>query len=543
MTIHFSWTAVIAAAIIGGGGAISPGQVTDGYAQWRGASLTAVESGKEGHPANCVWLRRFDPPRRELLISLLPVGELWSIWTPGLGVLRLPVDLPLYLTTECSVQTKVTVQPYGFSINYTVSNRTGVEQPLPTLQVPGHALGSAIEHLDHRVGSVWEAFDAGNGEQFSSRKAPYPESLYSPVIIIRDGRFALGASLEYDVLRYRHQVRTHVYRGSLSSPYGTHWTTRFYLDGTLPHGASRTYVINVWYNEPQDWIHTMRPYRKFLESEYGQVRYQQDMRPVYLVQLGDTRRLAGDNRRGFNGQRADMFGFRNDVTNIINTCLDGGYRRAMVRTCAGVYYVNRQNNFPPQIMTEWTPPMLLTGHEWKRLGAAGIDLLFWWGRSGQIAERWDDDVLDHFDPTNPEHAARMLREWTGAINVGASGLGLDKFTQLMPWEAFPWLETLFALKPDARFVAEPAAYDILNINLPTFLYSEDVRDQPHLLADFLVPGREMWVELGGEDVDLTRAIELIFNGYTIVANTELFDAEDLMEAVRRAQGCGNAPGP
>lgn len=543
MTIHFRWTGVVLAAMTALSAGRADAQALDGYAQWRSESLTPIEVGKDGNPANCEWRRRFDPPRRELLITLLPLGELWSIWTPGLGVLRLPVDLPLYLTTECDVQAKVTVEPFGFSINYTVRNRTGVEQPLPTLQVPGHALGSVIENLDHRVGCVWETYDASSGEQFSSRKAPYPESLYSPVIILRDSRFALGASLEYDVIGYQHQVRTHVYRGSLSSPYGTHWTTRFYLDGTLAHGASNTYVINVWYNQPQDWIHTMRPYRKFLQSTYGEVRYQQDMRPVYLQQLGDSRRLSGDNRRGFNGQRADMFGFRNDVTNIVNTCLDGGYRRVMVRTCAGVYFVNRQNNFPPQIMTEWTPPMRLTGHEWKRLGQAGIELLFWWGRSGQIADRWDDDVLDHFDPTNPDHAARMIQEWTGAIDVGAAGLGLDKFTQLMPWEAFPWIATLLSHKPDARFVAEPAAYDVLNIYLPTFLYSEDVRVQPHLLADFLVPGREIWVELGGEDVNLTRAIELIFGGYTIVANTELFDANDLMEAVRRAQGCGNAPEP
>lgn len=499
-------------------------------------SESSASSNLENN-ANCAWLRNIKPPRLEIPIIITQGGGSFVVRSATLGYLRTPAVPDFYLPTDCSVTVRVQPDLTGYNLIYTVNNPTNQTLDLPTVQVPGNVLAPRIEHLDHRFGSEWEVIDASDGEQFSSRKAPYPESLYAPVTVLRDHRVAVGFALHYDVLNYRHQIRTHVYRGGPGTPYANRWTARFYLEGTIAPGETRKYKLSVYYNQPHEWIHTLRPYKQFLRQTYGPVLYQQDMRPIWQHQLGDSLRLSPDNPRGFNPARADLNGFEQDVSNDIRIAQTGGFTRLLIRTCAGVYFVNRQNNFPPQITSEWTAPMDASAHEWKRVGQAGIDLILWWGRSGQYAERWDDDELDLFDPDNPEQSTRMLAEWTKAHALGAKGLGLDKFTQMPPWKAGPWLSKLWSVDPDAYFVAEPAAYDILNIWVPTSLYSSDVREYPHILADFLVPGREIWVFLENEDNNLERALELVEQGYTIVTNSQEFGANDLEQAIRRAQRC------
>ncbi len=514
------------------------------FASHASAAAISGEVSESAHGAAfapCAWRRSFPPPQRELPITLTQDGDRFTVWTPTIGLLRDAVDLPLYLTSQCNVSTTIGTDAYGYTVTYLVRNLTELPQTLPTLQIPGNLLDPVIENLDQRIGSEWETIDASSGAQYSGPKAPYPLSLYSPVIIMRDKRFAVGFSLQYDLMGYKHDIRTNVYRGPSGSPYADRWTARFYLDGTIEPGGSRVYQLNVYYNEPQDWIFTMRPYRKYFRSVYGDVRYRQDMRPVWMQQLSDSQRLRSDNQRGFNYYRADLNGFTRDVDSQLAFMLGAGYKRVMVRTPAGIYYRNQQNNFPPQITTEWTPMMMMTGIQWRRIGQAGIDLYFWWGRSGQIADRWEDDELEDFDPDNPAHAARMLIEWENAVRYGAAGLGLDKFTVLRPWQALEWLDTLRTLKPEAFFVAEPAAYDILHLYVPTYFTSSAVSQQPHLLADYLVPGRELWVQLEGDDNTLERALQLIADGMTVITNSEEFGADDMMEAVREAQRCGNSP--
>lgn len=503
-----------------------------------GASTgTALSAGLAGESIAAdeepqwIWTRRFDQPLREVPIVIVPQGEQFAVWSPTLGNLRDPVDLPLHLTTECEVVTNIEPSLYGFTIVYTITNRTGQAVNLPTLQLPGMLLADRVDHLDHRLGSLWEVIDASDGLLKSSRKELYPQSLYAPAIILRDQRVAVGFSLQYDLLTYQHQIRTNVFRGATGSSYGDRWTARFLLEDSLKPGGSRTYRLNVWFNEPQDWIHTMRPYRAYLRTMYGPVRYQQNLRPVWLRQLGDTLYLSENNPRGFNNLRADLHGFRRDVDSTLDFTVPAGYRRVMIRTPAGVYFENRQNNFPPQIMTEWTLPMIASSEEWSRFEAAGIDLYFWWGRSAQVADRWDDDTLDSFDPGNPLQRQRMLLEWENAVAIGAKGLGLDKFTPLMPWQALDWIAELRTKRPDALLVAEPAAYDVLHLHVPTFLYSEDV-PTPHYLADYLTPGRELWVMLGDGEGNLERAVELMTWGHTIVTTTRNFTAEELLREAR-----------
>jgi len=508
-----------------------------GSADRAGQSNTLTDENPQG-----VWLRRFEPPQRELPITLIPVGNLFAVWTPTLGLLKNPVDLPLHLATRCDVVTRIEPALYGFSIEYLVTNRKNVAVELPVLQLPGNALQARIQHLDHRRGCTWEILDATDGELISIRKELYPQSLYAPSIIMRDTRFAVGLSLEYDIMDYRHQIRASVFRGASGSSYGDDWTARFFLDGTIAPGRSRTYRLHVWYNEPGDWIHTLRPYRAFLWSTYGQVRYPQDMRPVWTSQLSDTLLLSEQNPRGFKANRADLNGFERDVTEILEFVVPAGYHRVTIYTPAGVYLENRHNNFPPQFTTEWTDPMAATADEWKRLPNSGVNLYFWWGRSAQVADRWDDDELDWFDTTVKWQAERMMLEWDNAIALGAKGLGLDKFTPLMPWQALDWLDKMRSHKPDAYFMGEPTAYDILHLHIPTYILSSDV-PSPHYLADYLAPGRELWVFLVGGDGSLERARELISWGHTIMTTTRNFTANDLLDAIRRAQRGDPYPAP
>jgi len=477
------------------------------------------------------WLRDFGTPAPYPVEVDQRPGN-FTVRSTRDGILRSAVSQAMFSPSGCEVTWSIEPAESGLDLTYVISNRSGVSQAMPTLQIGGLEFGDVIEYVDHRTTSELRTLDATGGRAVWSATELYPQSLYAPVIIARNDRHAMGLSLQYPLYRYQHQIRTYIGRGP--GPNSRTWNTRFHLDGELAPNESREYLVSMRFTDREDWIHTIAPYKEYF-SRYGSVRYQQDLRPVWAMAIGDTLRISPDNPRGINGYRADLNGWQRDVDYLLDYAAPAGFERVMVWAASGMYDEHRGNNFPPQFMVEWTGPMIDTESQWTRVRDAGIDLLFWWGRSGQYAEQWNDDVLDKFTPTTPVQSRMMLDQWRLALRRGASGVGLDAFTQMDAWHAIPWIALLRELKPDATIIAEPACYDLLNLHVPTMFYSVDIDRAPHLLADYLVPGRELWVHWNGNDVTIERLEEYIAQGMTIILRGRQISAHDLRAAVERAQ--------
>lgn len=482
-----------------------------------------------------VWLRQFDPPQPFPVIISYDENNYFQVVHAQYGVLRFATKELLYDTTEteCAVETEMEYRESGYQLSYHISNPTSTSQPLPTLRIYGNLLEDKIEFLQHNYVTEFIELDDSDRNGISSRVDTYPEALYAPVIIIRDSRFAVGFSLEYPIMSYEHSIRTKVCRQAVGSRLGDAWYVEFRLDGDIAGYQERTYNVSVAYTDRDDWIHTIKPYKEYFQQEYGNVKYQQDLQPVFGLQIGDCLRLSMDNPRGMTYSRPDLTGWTSEVVNLLNYMKSYGYQRVMVWTAAGVYKNNIVNNFPPQIMTQWTDPMINTAQDWQLISNNNIDLMFWWGRSDQVADKWDDNVLEDLDTEKYIHRKIMGKEWVSALDLGACGLGFDAFN-LPVWQALPWLDDLKQYQPSSKFIIEPAACDILHIYYPTFVQG-DILKQPHLLADYLVPGREFWVFLRGDQVTYECAIEFINWGMTVVTKTRGLSSYDLQDAISRAQ--------
>lgn len=503
--------------------------------QARRRIVSRMREGSTAPGSGGVWTREF-PDAAPYPVTVESSGNSFSASSAIDGVLRVATTQPMYTSSQCEVAWSYQPADNGVDLTYTISNPTLSMQAMPALQIGGLDLGDVIEYLDHRVGCEWTTLDASGGQSVWSPTAPYPQSLYSPVIIARNSETAVGLSLGYPLFQYKHQIRTYIGRGTGRN--GGTWTAKFYLDGDLAPAESREYVVNLRYTKHDDWIHTIDPYKETF-AQLGSVRYQQDLRPVWGMAVSDTLLINGNNQRGFRGTRSDLNGWENDVNYILDWVVPAGFDRVMVWGAAGMYDQARQNNYPPQFMADWTGPMVNTESQWTRIRDAGVDLLFWWGRSGQYADRWNDDTLEKFTPSDVSQTRMMIDQYRMALRRGANGIGLDAFTQMDGWHALPWIATLRELKPDATIVAEPAGFDRLHLHVPTLLYSDDLDHGPHYLADYLVPGREMWVYVRGEGQTLERVEGYINNGMTVLLRGREITANDLEAAVERAQQGGN----
>jgi hypothetical protein len=459
-----------------------------------------------------VWLREFAPPQPVTVATVPYAGSFFS-WSPELGLLRYPGPGPLHhLSTSCQVTSAVTPAEGGFDIAYQVTNPYAAPLPAPTLMVPGITLVAPVEFLSHAFGCRFISLVPQENGSICSPTGTYPDALYSPVMVLRDGDFAVSLSLQYPVLDYKQSVKMFAARW----PNATDWTGYLQLQGTIPPATTRSYVVSVRYAWPDDWVHTLKAYRDYFWELYnGNPRYVQDRRPVYGASMSSESFFAPGNDRGFHPVlRPDVHGWKTTVDALINNVVDHGFERIMVWTPSGHYHANFGNNFPPQFMSGWSGPMFATASQFARIRNRGVQLCFWWGHSGRYADRWDDDALELFDPANPVHRAAMLQEWTLATALGADGAGLDAFEELPLWTALSWMATLFQYKSDAFLVAESACADIMHLFVPFWIQGNDLQ-APHLMADYLVPGREIWVHLAGGEVTPERIEEVTSWGLTV----------------------------
>jgi len=393
----------------------------------------------------------------------------------------------------------------GFDARVTLRNPTGSPVRMPTMHVGGIRFGQEIGAYDFRIDCKPEVLNHRD-RNYSGRGAPYPGDNYSPVEVLHDDQHTIGFSLLYPVLEYEHRVRVQpISPGGMYTHGGRNWEVVIILDGDLPAGAEREYVIAVRVQPTSmPWQLTLLPYREYFHSLYGGVRYTRDSRPVAGQPVAILAGISPDNPRGYVGDRPDVDGWRS-WANKLRESHYRGFDRFMVWVPTGLYdaEVARPFNFPAQFMTELynMPRSRDTLHELSALADIGMEMGYWWGHSQWVATQWNPSSVATLDRKNPDHVRRMLAEVDVAAALGAKMIGLDAFAYMPDWEAYRWLRQKQERYPGMQFIAEPSPSDIIHTLAASFFMWHETQN-PHYLADFLLPGHESWVGVAFNTIEM-----------------------------------------
>ncbi len=425
------------------------------------------------------------------------------------------------LTTNVTLQE----QPTGADLIITATNNGSAPRKSGEIGVGVINLGERIEFLNSTEVTEWASKRASTMVGWAGY---YPAELYSPVMVMRNQNMAVGVSIQYPVMDYKHDVRLHIDSPGnymAEGEAGKGWTVRFrtsnmensrkeqdMFSGEIQPGQTRTYVVSIRVTDrPDEWITTLLPYRNYFRATYGPVQYVRKTTPVLGVTVADPENISTSNPLGYREDlRPDLNGFARTKNLLLRP---QGWPATMVWMISGLYNENREQNFPylvgsqfarsPQMQTATDPVNGLPA-----VPAAGRELGIWWGRSLLMSNTWNSADMIKFDPDNPNHLERALREIDGIAATGATIVGLDTFqpdhTPL--WKSMPWLQTMRNRHPQLTFVTEPAQCDILHTVAATYVTGfalfppSNVTnerqlykiDGPNHLMDFMNPGHETW---------------------------------------------------
>ncbi len=430
------------------------------------------------------------------------------------------------LDPRLSVQTTLQEQPTGADLIFTFTNPTSDHISLGMIKLGIITLGPELSYLDTKF---FLDFVPSEVSTFVGQAWSYPDWAYSPVWVLQSPEYAMGISLQYPILEYEHETRL-----SISNPRGEYligeggrgWSVHFGLSttgseywqrvgrgGSVPPGASRTYVVSVRVSKnPSEWLRTLVPYRDFFRGTYGGVTYTRRTTPILGVGMSGRDLCTPENPHGWAPEfRPDLYGW-SKFTTFIKTYRHG-WSSVMLWTPSGHYMNNRAGNYPPQICTPWLEtPALSTAFDpvngLPSLVKAGKELGIWWGRSAQVAPGnvWDPPSLESFDPDRADHLQSKIRELDLAVQAGCRVVGLDTFSaeRTAVWKLYAWLRFMRLRHPDVSFMMESRPCDVLHTlggavlngwndlkppTTPEDLYSIK---HPLWLADFLLPGHETY---------------------------------------------------
>ncbi len=466
----------------------------------------------------CIWLAAAPHLASPAASALLDVRTSWETAKGERGVrVELPGDdtpliapngQPLLSESACETELDLEPQPGGFDLLLTVRNGTDEPQTRPAIHLTGINLARKTTHLDARdLGHLHELDATGKTSMWSGRFS-YPDDLYAPVLAVWDERFAIGLSLVYDVMEAKHDIST--FWGAEGGAYTGTYRVHFHLDVKEPKipetsfvqpGAWREYRLMVRFAKPEDWLDTLEPYREPFRGLYGAVRYEADRTPIWGQPLSQGEYME-DNERGYSPTwRTDLRGWKPTVDWIFEEVLSKGYRRVMLWNPQGLYRVG--SNFPPEFMTEWSPKMVETAGELERFREAGVTLGFWWGRASQVSGGFNTGKMWVRDIRNPEDVEAGDRELRLAENYGTDEIGLDAFGAIPLWDRYPWLLRIQEQFPSMRYITEAADCDIMHTIAPTFCTWRR-QSQRAVLADWLNPGHETWIQLRWQEVTPER---------------------------------------
>ncbi|MCA9277620.1 MAG: hypothetical protein H6815_02390 [Phycisphaeraceae bacterium] len=407
----------------------------------------------------------------------------------------------------------------GFDLRFKFTNTSESAKKIGRIRVSGLEFDrNTTEYLDHFQGI---SFKSAADSSFWLYPKLYPDSLYSPVAVLRDANKAAGVSLQYPVLAYKHSVRVMVLPSKVQG--SQRWSVYFeFLNvgnehptlalGTTPllqPGDTHTYTVSVRFdNNPDEWIRTLVPYRDYFHSLYGDVKYDRNTSSIRGYFMATQENLSPTNPYGyaFPNRRPDTNGWAPTMQHIKGV---SGWDSTLIWQATGYYRTNLAANMPSLFASPFLDRPAIAGAlspstGFPSLVSSGRSFGLWWGHSAEYADRWDPSSLEDLNPSNPVHRAAAFREMDIAVAAGASVIGLDAFiARHMPvWTQMEWLNQLQTRYPDIRFITEPTSCDIIHTVCPSWVLittnspnplpqSEWHRvTSPHVLADFFLPGHE-----------------------------------------------------
>lgn len=434
---------------------------------------------------------------------------------------------------RASLEPQVEIVPFanGFNAVFTYTNDRTQPMPLGAMEIKGLMLGDTY---------AWRDFEFDGGRRQVSPAHPVnkfrfgyphgPNKHYSPVAVMETDSHVIGFNLLFPVLELEHETLGTLARVG-GDPTGDEWKFRWKLsnygnegasramdyEAMLPPGEKRSYTIAVRVTDDHDnWLETITPYRDYFTKMHGGVTYERDPRPVMPISLAGEGNLSAQNPYGFRqeNRRPDLYGWGPLLEWIGERDLHG--KRVMFWQPSGVQRFHRDHNFPYKFASFWGEGDTY-GHamgdapvEFRRFAEDNdTTVAFWWGQSTLVTSTWDSGEVANFDIENPTHVALGFREVDAAVAAGATCIGLDAFGSnggTPAWDLAKWLTMLNERHPQVTFVTEKHKPDILHRLGATFFQAynksrdepsslEEVRfiDEPHYLADFILPGHETWL--------------------------------------------------
>ncbi|MEM1331607.1 MAG: hypothetical protein AAGG07_13715 [Planctomycetota bacterium] len=420
---------------------------------------------------------------------------------------------------------------------------------MPIFRTSGTPLTPGLPQIQYRFpdkNTGTADISVATASDFSAVRGVYPNTAYAPAVIIRDNSVGMEAAismqapiLDFDIETGIYYTRSsgktsfyflpNYYNGNLSDP-ERYW----HEGGQIPAGETRKITVSVRFREvlggehSGEWLRGLQTYRRYFRWRHGGTpAYTRDARPVSITNLASNGTWSSGNPRGFNTGTSNPWTAPGDnyldlKADLVADATDGpagvGWQRAMLSAVSGKYIDSATSDevtFPPFPATglyesfPGTTAGVATELENFTLVSPNT-LGFWWGRSHRLRLDgsgnldWDVPVanLTDYDPDSSSgHFDFYEDELDNAALNGVTEIGLDAFAYLTPRERYFLLRRLQAYS-DAngygmRFVVEPVKGDLMHRLAPAFVQvleanGDDKNTEPPVLADFLLPGHELW---------------------------------------------------
>ena len=488
------------------GGIVVPAAVMPTSGQQGGGSQPTTTDGggarREGNgPAAA---QRGPQPLRPLQSLLVGPGFRLAETGPPEVPLVTSGGLPLYGGTPLVPTREMAASPNGFDIRLTYTNTTDAAQPMGGIQIADIRLGERVEVLDARHGTdKWTVLDRSR-DGLRTVTGGWPAELYSPVAVIRDANLIVGTSVQYAALEYRHGVNVTV--GPRPGEAGQTWAIWYDFPGEIAAGQTRVYTLSVRLaSRSESWLKTLLPYRDFFKATYGGVQYSRDPRPITAAAVAFEQDTSPGNPRGFAypNLRPDINGWR-PWAKEITARRTLGYQRTMVWAASGVYAANKHRNYPANSLSPMDdiPVMRNSKAELANAASPSMQIGYWLGSATRYETGWDSaEPSKPITLGNEEEEAQFFRELNFAASLNAKVVGLGGLTSDDPYFLHTWVTKVKQKQPKLKLVAEGSVSDILHTMVGSFMFEWDVsEDEKPVLADFLLPGHEMWVSVWGQSM-------------------------------------------
>lgn len=357
---------------------------------------------------------------------------------------------------------------------------------------------------------------------FNSRSEVYPQDAYSPVVVVGNATHALGVSVQYPLMQYQHDIRLGLVHQKRGPQAGWNIWIDFQNHGSgdrldaltsarpLAPGESRRYVVSVrWTVRPTEWVRTLEPYRDYFRAMYGGVRYRPDLKNIQGFVLAQASAVSASNPYGYaiGGGRPDVDGW-DEIVDRLKT--RRGWDAIMMWQATGFYPSGSSHNMPSLFAGPLARRASIRGAldpDAFPAAAAVRDIGLWWGMSAMVHKRWNpgDSDVEPLDPDNPAHRRYAFDQLDIAERAGVTLIGFDAHTHRRTpvWKTYAWIHDLRDRYPRMRFVIEPLGCDVLQTVAGSWVEASEWPDNPrsaedflavdgpHVLADFLLPGREL----------------------------------------------------